>query len=85
MDQRLGRVMLTAAYPSAGDRGGRWLRGGGLILGRLPVPGQEFVEPESGMIGDAGEHVGEPGLRVDAAVGHTRTPDGTGIIAATAP
>jgi hypothetical protein len=36
-----------------------------LILGFLPVPRQQFVEPGGGMVGDAGEHVGEPGLRVD--------------------
>jgi hypothetical protein len=27
--------------------------------------GKEFVEPGSGIVGDAGEHIGEPGLRVD--------------------
>ena len=30
-----------------------------------PVPGQQLVEPGGGVIGDAGEDVGEPGLRVD--------------------
>jgi len=29
------------------------------------MPGQELGEPLDGMIGDASEHVGEPGLRVD--------------------
>jgi hypothetical protein len=29
-----------------------------------PVPRQEFVQPVDGVIGDAGEHIGEPGLRV---------------------
>ena len=30
-----------------------------------PVPRQQLVELLSGMAGDAGEHVGEPGLRID--------------------
>ena len=30
-----------------------------------PVPGQEFVETSDRMVGDAGEHVGEPSLGVD--------------------
>ena len=29
------------------------------------MPGQEFVEPADGVIGDAGEYVGEPRLRID--------------------
>jgi hypothetical protein len=39
------------------------LRSSGLIgarLRRLPVPRQQVVEPLCGMVGDAGEHVGEP-------------------------
>ena len=31
----------------------------------LPVPWQQFVELTSRMFGDAGEDVGEPGLRID--------------------
>ena len=31
----------------------------------MPVPRQQLVEPMGRMPGDAGEHVGEPGLRVD--------------------
>ena len=31
----------------------------------LPVPREEFVQPELRLLGDAGEDVGEPGLRVD--------------------
>jgi hypothetical protein len=31
----------------------------------MPIPGEEFVNVLSGMIRQAGEHVGEPGLRVD--------------------
>ena len=33
---------------------------------RLPIPRQEFVEPVSRVLGDAGEQVGEPCLRIDA-------------------
>ena len=29
------------------------------------MPGEKLVEPRGGMICDAGEHVGEPRLRVD--------------------
>ena len=29
------------------------------------MPRKQFVDPACRMIGDAGEHVGEPGLRVD--------------------
>src|SRR5690349_1884827 len=32
---------------------------------RLPIPGQQLIEPVDGVIVDAGEYVGEPGLRVD--------------------
>ena len=35
------------------------------MLYRLPVPGQQLIEPGSGMLGDAGEDDGKPGLRVD--------------------
>jgi hypothetical protein len=31
---------------------------------RLPVPGQKLLKVLDGVIGDTGEHVGEPGLRV---------------------
>jgi hypothetical protein len=31
----------------------------------VPIPWQQFVEPLRGMLGDAGEHVGEPGQRID--------------------
>ena len=30
-----------------------------------PVPRQQLFEPDRGVIGDAGENVGEPGLRID--------------------
>jgi hypothetical protein len=30
------------------------------------MPGQELIEPGCRMVSDADEHVGEPGLRVDA-------------------
>jgi hypothetical protein len=36
---------------------------GGVL--RTPIPGQEFVKAPGRVIGQASEHVGEPGLRVD--------------------
>ena len=33
---------------------------------RDPVPGQEFADPLGGMIGQPRQHIGEPGLRIDA-------------------
>lgn len=39
-----------------------------LLAGGLPVPGQQRVELLRGMIGDPGQHVGEPGLGVSAAI-----------------
>jgi Transposase len=36
-----------------------------LLAGGFPVSRQELVEPSVGMIGDAGQDVGEPGLGVD--------------------
>jgi len=30
------------------------------------MPRQEFVDPGGGLVGDAGERIGEPGLRIDA-------------------
>jgi hypothetical protein len=35
-------------------------------LGRCPVPREEVVEAPGWVIGQAGEDVGEPGLRIDA-------------------
>jgi hypothetical protein len=29
-----------------------------------PIPWQQFVEPLNGMLGDVGQQVGEPGLRI---------------------
>jgi len=40
--------------------------GGDLICRPFPVPGQELIDPGCRMVGDASEHVGEPGLRIDA-------------------
>jgi hypothetical protein len=34
--------------------------------GGAPIPWQQFVEPLDGMLGDARENVGEPGLRISA-------------------
>ena len=36
----------------------------GLRLG--PVPGQKVVDTPGGMVGQTPEHIGEPGLRIDA-------------------
>src|SRR5271156_4339949 len=33
--------------------------------GLLPVPGQKLVQPVDSVVVDTGEHVGEPGLRID--------------------
>jgi len=44
----------------------RILRGGGVRDRRLlPVPGQQLVQPSRRVVGDAAQHVGEPGLGVD--------------------
>jgi hypothetical protein len=39
--------------------------GGDLCLLEAPVPTQQLVQALNGMIGDAGEHVSEPGSRID--------------------
>src|SRR5918995_3055832 len=54
-------------YASGEDRGrGRGWSGRWKLLKLIPGPGEKDVEPSCGMIGQAGEDVGEPGLRVDA-------------------
>jgi len=35
--------------------------------GRLPVPGKQVADAIDGMVGDAGEHVAQIGLRVESA------------------
>ena len=42
----------------------RTSRGGGLILGRFPIPGEQLMQPGGRVLGDAGEHIGKPGARV---------------------
>src|SRR5271166_3715126 len=45
---------------------GGFLRGEGVRdRRRVPVPGQQLVQPSSRVVGDPAQHVGEPGLRVD--------------------
>jgi hypothetical protein len=44
-----------------------------VLMPARPIPGQKFVQPMSRMGGDAGEDIGEPGLRVDAV--HFRRDD----------
>jgi hypothetical protein len=39
--------------------------GGEFGCARLPVPGEKLIEVLDGVVSDAGEHVGEPSLRVD--------------------
>ena len=41
------------------------LRGQGLVPGGFPVPGQQLVHPGMCHLGDAGQYIAEPGLRVD--------------------
>ena len=40
------------------------LCGQGLVAGGFPVPGQQLVHPGVRQLGDAGQHIGELGLRV---------------------
>ena len=47
-----------------GERAGSG--GGAGAVDRLPVPGQEFGDVAGRVVGDAGEHVGEIVLRVEA-------------------
>jgi transposase len=35
-------------------------------LALRPVPGQQIVDPVGGVLGDAGQHIGQPSLRIDA-------------------
>ena len=37
----------------------------GAVSKQLPIPRQEFVEPVSRVLGDAGQNVGQPSLRID--------------------
>jgi hypothetical protein len=37
----------------------------GTLSKQLPIPRQEFVDPVNWVLGDAGQDVGQPGLRVD--------------------
>jgi hypothetical protein len=37
----------------------------GVAITGAPIPWQQLVEPLRGILGDAGEHVGEPGQRID--------------------
>src|SRR5208282_1113182 len=55
---------LTACNLQERQRG--ILRGEGVPdRRRVPVPGQQLVQPPGGMIGNAAQHVGEPGLRIN--------------------
>src|SRR5215207_4344076 len=70
---RFGCVLADAAYASGEGHGigpvldRRRARSSGLRgnVVRAPMPGQEFLNALGGMIRQAGEHVGEPSLRVN--------------------
>jgi hypothetical protein len=47
------------------DDGGWRLRSGLLEAFALPVPGQKFIDALGGMVLQAGEDIGEPGVRID--------------------
>ena len=52
MPKRVGVNGTLRGFPQAGSV-------------TAPVPRQQLVEPVRWVIGDAGQHIGEPGLRVD--------------------
>src|SRR3954454_16656546 len=60
---RSGHAMPDLVPGGARRRAGSG-RGDG--AGGLPGPGQEIADPLGGMVGQPRQHVGEPGLRVDA-------------------
>ena len=61
--------MRFASAGPAGSRTARVVRAGlcgqGLVPGGFPVPGQQLVHTGVRQLGDAGEDIGEPSLRVD--------------------
>src|SRR6202035_196769 len=57
--RRRPRIWSSAAEISG------WLCGGPLLAQAFPIPGQEFVDAPGGVIRQACQHVGEPGLRID--------------------
>ena len=57
--------MSTAASLSADLIGVTSGRLPGALSKQLPIPRQEFVEPVGRVLGDAGQNVGQPGLRID--------------------
>jgi hypothetical protein len=70
--------MVATALLASGERRG-WIGSGrgGLGLGLLPMPGQQLVQFSGRVIIDPAEHVGEPGLRINAVQlgGLCRPPD----------
>ncbi len=66
--EKLTSLIVEITYPSAGRRGSgargscSGAGGGGE---RRPVPGQQLIEQVHGMLGDARQHVGEPGQWID--------------------
>jgi len=61
-----GRCWRLSAGPGSGPAfaGAGSMRRDRALL-RDPVPGEVFVEPALRRLGDAAEHIGEPGLRID--------------------
>src|ERR1700719_1688662 len=53
--------------------------------GLSPVPGQKLIQPVDSMVVDAGENVGEPGLRIDVIelCGHDQRGHERGAVGAT--
>ena len=47
------------------EMAGKVRRPDGHALQRSPVPREQFVEPVDRVLGDTGQHVGQPSLRID--------------------
>src|SRR4029453_11993831 len=70
------------------SRWSAWKRSGGSgglgLLVHLPIPGKQVSDFVGGMIGQPGQHVSEPGLRIDVVhlAGFDQGIDGGGTMAA---
>src|ERR1700730_5658226 len=82
------KIVRTRPRPQAiaNERGSTRSRcGGGLwLLSRLPVPRKKVDNFVGGMIGQPGQHVGKPGLRIDVVhlASFDKGIDGGGTMAA---
>ena len=76
----MSRARRTDTYRAAGGlrSDGAWYSDG------IPVPGQQFGDAVDRVVGDAGEHVAQPGLRIEAVElgGLDQRVDGRGALAA---